>query len=128
MVRLFLTMLHKGERDMPPKQNPLKLNALQLKTLTLFQEMAKYPELSSAHPQGGTFIGNIPHPHGDHFHLGNKVVSSADATGFSNQAVWVALERKGMIRSSFPYALTLTDLGKAYETGMETKILHGTDH
>ncbi len=34
---------------MPPKKNPLKLNPLQLKTLALFQEMARNPELSSQH-------------------------------------------------------------------------------
>lgn len=114
--------------DMPAKTNPLKLNPLQAKTLVLFQEMARHPELSGPDPRGGVFLGQIPHPHGNHFHIGSKVVSSADATGFTNRSVWVALERKGLIRSAFPYALTLTDEGLAYDTGLDATVLHETDH
>jgi len=114
---------------MPPKFNPLKLNPLQLRTLALFQELARYPELSTRNAETGeTFLSQIPHPHGDHFHIGRKVVASRDATGLSNQAVWVALERKGMIRGSFPGALVLTKEGLVYETGVAQQILHGSDH
>ncbi|HXP96960.1 MAG TPA: hypothetical protein VN809_09635 [Telmatospirillum sp.] len=114
---------------MPPKSNPLKLNPLQLKTLTLLQELARHPELGTRNPEtGDVLLSQIPHPHGDHFHIGAKVVAGQDATGLHNQAVWVALERKGLVRSAFPYALHLTPEGQAYDTGLAERILHGGDH
>ncbi|MBI5163571.1 MAG: hypothetical protein HY985_06685 [Magnetospirillum sp.] len=113
---------------MPPKINPLKLNPLQAKTLVLFQELARAPETSTRLDGGEVLLSSLPHPHGDHFHLGRRVVMSKDATGLSNQAVWVALERKGLIRSSFPMALTVTAAGLAYDTGIADSILHGSDH
>lgn len=114
---------------MPPKQNPLKLNPLQLKTLTLLQELARSPETSSPVPgSGDIFISSLPHPHGDHFHLGRRVVMSRDATGLANPAVWAALERKGLIKGAFPAAVTLTRDGQEYDTGMRDEILHGSDH
>lgn len=114
---------------MPPKRNPLKLNPLQLRTLTLLQEMARYPELATPVPDSGeVFLSRIPHPHGNHFHIGHKVVTADDATGLHNEAVWVALERKGLVKASFPYALTLTRDGLAYDTGLASQILHGSDH
>ena len=114
---------------MPPKKNPLNLNPLQLKTLTLFQELARYPELATVHPETGeAFVSQIPHPHGDHFHIGRKTVASRDATGLSNQSAWLALERKGLIRSSFPNAVVLTKDGLDYDTGIGHQILHGSDH
>ena len=114
---------------MPTKKNPLNLNALQLKTLTLFQELARYPELATQNADSGEiFISQIPHPHGNHFHIGRKTVASSDATGLSNQAAWVALERKGLIRSGFPDTVILTKDGLAYETDIADQILHGSDH
>jgi hypothetical protein len=114
---------------MPPKHNPLKLNPLQLKTLALFQELARHPELATRNDETGeVFLSQIPHPHGDHFHVGRKVVASRDATGLTNQAVWVALERKGMVRGSFPSAVFLTRDGLTYQTGIADQILHGSDH
>jgi hypothetical protein len=114
---------------MPPKKNPLKLNPLQLKTLTLLQELARHPELSTPIPETGeVLLSQIPHPHGDHFHIGSKVVAGQDATGLHNPAVWIALERKGLARSSHPYALHLTRAGQDYDTGLAGQILHGTDH
>jgi hypothetical protein len=114
---------------MPPKKNPLNLNALQLKTLTLMQELARYPELSTTDAATGeVFLSQLPRAHGDHFHVGRRVVMSKDATGLTNQAVWVALERKGLIRSAFPMAVTLTAAGLEYATGMRDAILHGSDH
>lgn len=113
----------------PAQRNPLKLNPLQLRTLALLQEMARYPELATPVAETGeALLAQIPHPHGDHFHIGRKVVAARDATGLHNQAVWVALERKGLIKSSFPYALTLTKDGLAYDTGVAEQILHGSDH
>lgn len=111
------------------KRNPLKLNPLQLRTLTLLQEMAKYPEMSTRNEDSGdVFISNIPKPHGDHFHVGRRVVLAQDATGLSNQSVWVALERKGLAKATFPYAISLTPAGQTYDTGLADVILHGSDH
>src|ERR1700722_6292619 len=87
-------------KSMPPKRNPLNLNPLQLKTLTLLQALATLPEhVAGRDPDGSVAVASIPMPHGDHFHLGDAVVSRQDATGLANQAVWTALERKGLIRS-----------------------------
>jgi hypothetical protein len=114
---------------MPPKTNPLKLNPLQLKTLTLLQELARHPELATPVPETGeVLLSQIPHPHGDHFHIGAKVVAARDATGLHNPAVWAALERKGLAKGSFPYALRLTAEGQTYHTGLAEQILHGSSH
>jgi hypothetical protein len=114
---------------MPLKKNPLKLNPLQLKTLTLLQELARHPELSTQDQETGEILlTQIPHPHGNHFHIGAKVVAASDATGLHNPAVWSALERKGLAKGSFPYALRLTPEGQTYDTSLTDQILHGTDH
>ena len=114
---------------MAPKNNPLRLNKLQLKTLCLLQELARHPETSSpAEDTGEVMISNLPNPHGDHFHIGPRVAMAKDATGLRNQAVWVALERKGLARSSFPFAITLTVEGIEYDTGQRGAILYGVDH
>ncbi len=100
-----------------------------LKTLCLLQELARHPESSSPiDDTGEVMISNIPSPHGNHFHIGERVVMARDATGLRNAAVWVALERKGLARSSFPFAITLTADGLAYETGLGNAILIGGDH
>ncbi|MDA1101009.1 MAG: hypothetical protein O2967_18735 [Proteobacteria bacterium] len=113
---------------MPPKQNPLRLNKLQLKTLTLFQELARSPETSSAREDGSFLIASIPQPHGNHFHLGTGVVMAADASGLQNQSVWRALERKALIESGFPRVLVLTPAGKDYDTGLREQLLHIAEH
>ena len=113
---------------MPAKKNPLNLNSLQLKTLTLLQELAR----SSAHaerlPDGTVRVSQLPYPHGDHFHVGAAIVMARDANGLSNPAVWVALERKGLIKSKFPDAGVLTEAGLAYDTGLADTILHRGGH
>lgn len=111
------------------KKNPSNLNALQLKTLTLLQEIARYPELSTRDESTGeVFITNLPRPHGDHFHIGVRVVLTRDASGLGNPSVWAALERKGLMRGSFPAVITLTAAGLGYDTGLRDAILHGSDH
>ena len=111
-----------------PKPNPLKLNPLQLKTLVLFQELARHPATSTPLPGGEAFLSALPQPHGDHFHVGARVALSKDASGLANPSVWAALERKGLIRGSFPMAVTLTAAGLAYHTGIAEQVLHGSDH
>lgn len=111
------------------KRNPLKLNPLQLKTLCLLQELARDPETHQIDPTcGEVILSTFPNPHGDHFHLGPYVVAARDASGLRNEAVWVALERKGLARATFPAAIILTAEGLAYDTGQRGAILHGSDH
>src|SRR5215475_7998188 len=113
---------------MPPKRNPLNLNALQLKTLTLLQELARLTDYSRPGEEPGSVIVRPPDPHGDHFHLGEAVVAARDATGLRNPAVWVALERRGLIRSMYPHGAVVPPLGLDYETGLHEAILHKSDH
>ena len=113
---------------MPPKVNPLKLNPLQAKTLVLFQALARSPETSSRLDSGEVLLSSLPRPHGNHFHVGHQVVASADASGLENPNVWAVLERKGLIRGTFPLVLKLTVAGLEYDTGLADKILHGSDH
>jgi hypothetical protein len=113
---------------MPPRHNPLGLNALQLKTLTLLQQLARLPDYSKPGDDSGTvMLTRLPYPHGDHFHIGEAVVASRDATGLRNPSVWAALERKGLVRSTPPTAV-LTALGCDYDTGLRETILHVADH
>lgn len=112
---------------MPPKRNPLGLNALQLKTLTLLQELARMAGKSGSTEESGIAVRS-PDPHGDHFHLGDAVVATRDASGLRNPAVWVALERKGLIRSMYPHGAVVTPLGLDYETGLRESILHKGGH
>jgi hypothetical protein len=113
---------------MPPKRNPLTLNPLQLKTLALLQALAQLPDHARAAGDGSILVSGLPQPHGDHFHLGDAVVATRDASGLANPAAWVALERKGLIKSQFPHAALLTAAGLAYDTGIADAILHRTDH
>lgn len=114
---------------MAAKKNPLGLNNLQLKTLTLLQELARAPETSTKDPNtGDVLLSLIPNPHGDHFHIGRKVASARDATGLHNPAVWTALARRGLAHSGYPVAITLTAAGVAYDTGLRDRILFGADH
>jgi hypothetical protein len=114
---------------MPPKRNPLNLNPLQLKTLTLLQELARIAgEPAAGDEEGGLAVTQLPDPHGDHFHLGEAIVAARDATGLRNPSVWAALERKGLIRPKLPQAVVLTPLGQQYDTGLRDTILHRAEH
>lgn len=115
---------------MPPKANPLKLNKLQLKTLTILQELADDPGITEHdESSGGTRIHAIPAPHGNHFHVGARIVMTSDATGLNNEGVWLALVRKGLAAAGvFPFSIVVTPAGLAYETGLHDRILHGSDH
>ncbi len=113
---------------MAPKNNPLRLNMLQLKTLTLLQELARHPEAGARQDDGGFRVNRLPQAHGDHFHIGQVTVRGADATGLTNEMVWKALERKALVQSEFPDAITITPVGISYDTGLGAKMLHGSAH
>ena len=109
------------------RQNPSKLNSLQLRTLTLLQALAKLTDCAAQGPgPGEVTVERFPQAHGDHVHLGNAVVSAKDMTGLYNDKVWHALERKGLARSDWPHRITLTADGVAYDTGQT--ILRGSPH
>ncbi len=106
----------------------IKLNKLQNRTLALFQVLARHEGSASIDPQTGeATITHMPRPHGDHVHVGKFVVSGRDASGFANQAVWVALERKGLAKSNFPMSITLTREGLEFDTGYGN-VLSKSDH
>ena len=114
---------------MTTKRNPLKLNKLQLKTLTILQQMAR----SNDHAQPGDepdsiMVSNFPPPHGDHYHIGDAVVLGRDATGLANPAVFTALERKGLIHSLFPMGAVLNPAALSYDTGLADSLLHRGHH
>ena len=113
---------------MPPKINPSKLNPLQLRTLVLLQAIAQIPGAYSPTPEGDTAITQFPHAHGDHFHLGDATVMARDATGLENENVWNALNRKGLIKATWPDQIALTPEGVAYDTGIADEILHKGAH
>lgn len=113
---------------MPLKTNPLKLNKLQLKTLTLLQGLARVDEASEPGENGEVAIVAFPHAHGDHFHIGDVVVATRDTTGLANEAVWHALERKGLARAVWPEKIILTKEGMDYETGLVDEIFHMGHH
>ena len=113
---------------MPTKRNPLNLNALQLRTLTLLQELARLPDHSRPGDEpGSVVIAGLPVAHGDHFHIGQAVVASHNATGLRNPAVWRALERKGLVHY-LPDCVVLTPLGIGYDTGLRKAILSVEGH
>jgi hypothetical protein len=114
---------------MPAKKNPLNLNPLQLRTLTLLQALAQLPNHSRPGEEPGTIaVSGMPRPHGDHFHLGDAIVMSRDATGLANPSVFAVLQRKGLIGSLSPNTAVLTPLGLAYDTGLADAILHRAGH
>ena len=51
-----------------------------------------------------------------------------DADGARNETVWRALEHKGLARSHFPLAISLTSEGLSYETNLREEILIGAEH
>ncbi len=114
---------------MPPKKNPLKLNKLQLRTLTLAQLLAQDPNYAQREETtGAVTLLQIPHAHGDHLHIGRFTVSKREASGLRNPAVWSALARKGLVRIDGPIAITLTAEGVSYDTGFGDRFLVPSDH
>jgi hypothetical protein len=114
---------------MAPKSKPMKLNALQSKTLVLLQLLAK-DEDSSARVDGSKDIRitRLPHAHGSHMHVGAFVVAAKDASGLNNKSVWVALARKGLVGENWADEIILTPEGQAFSTGLEDKFVAPSDH
>lgn len=111
---------------MPPRTNPLKLNKLQLRTLALLQVLAE--DSGAPDPDSGdVVVTQLPQLHGDHVHVGPFTVSSRDASGFTNPAVWVALARKGLARHD-GLSTILTAEGAAYDTGLADRLTVPSDH
>ena len=114
---------------MVPKRNPLKLNKLQLRTLTLVQVLAKDERTAEIDPETGEVtINHMPHAHGNHVHIGAFSVSAKDASGLSNPAVWTALSRKGLAKTGLGTAVTLTVPGLNYDTGLSEQFVTESDH
>lgn len=114
---------------MAPRKNPLKLNKLQLRTLTLAQVIARDPQSAVADEATGEVrLMRLPHAHGDHVHVGEFVVAARDASGFSNPAVWVALGRKGLAKGDLASGIVITAEGLAYDTGLGEHFLSESDH
>ncbi|MBT6443020.1 MAG: hypothetical protein HOK61_11390 [Alphaproteobacteria bacterium] len=114
---------------MPPKKNPLNLNKLQLRTLFLAQLLADDPNFARRdEATGGATLLQVPHAHGNHFHIGQFTVSTREASGLSNPAVWTALGRKGLAYVEGPIGIALTAEGVAYDTGFGAQALATSDH
>ncbi len=77
---------------------------------------------------GAVTLLRIPHAHGDHLHIGQFTVSTWEASGLSNPAVWSALARKGLARIEGPIAIALTAEGVSYDTGLGDRFAAPTDH
>lgn len=111
------------------RANPLKLNGLQLKTLAILQHLARTPGAAEpADAEGRVALRYLPDPHGDHFHVGDAVVASRDATGLTNAAVYGALARRNLVLQGPGGGPVLTPDGLAYPTGVEREVLHRADH
>lgn len=114
---------------MPAPANPLKLNPLQLRTLAILQALAAEPAFADPPDGEGTVrIRALPHAHGDHFHIGDRVVLAKDATGLANPNVYNVLARKGLILAGPAGEPVLTAAGLAYETGVAAAVLHAGGH
>ena len=102
---------------MAPKRNRKKLNKLQLKTLEILQSFAEDDIARPGKNDGEIRLSQIPHPHGDHFHVANGIVITKDAPGLCNRGVWAAFARKGLMRTGgLPFTTTLTAEGLDYDT------------
>ena len=113
----------------PIRANPSRLNGLQLKTLAILQALARERAFANPpDPDGSVLIHTLPYAHGDHFHIGRRVVSTRDATGLVNPNVMSALVRKGLLLAGPAGMPILTAAGLGYETGITAQVLHGADH
>ncbi|MEX1036087.1 MAG: hypothetical protein WDZ54_09030 [Sneathiella sp.] len=111
------------------EEKRIKLNALQSKTLTLLQILARDPDSSSPEGDNGDVrITRLPRAHGNHVHVGEYVVASRDASGLNNKSVWAALCRKGLVGDNWEDEIILTAKGLSHSTGLEKKFVSASDH
>jgi hypothetical protein len=114
---------------MSTRPNPLKLNPLQCRTLAILQQLARTPSLAEPPTEDGAIpLRGLPHAHGNHFHVGDAVISARDASGLGNPAVFGALLRKGLVRAGDNGLPLVTVEGLAYDTGVAGEVLHRADH
>ena len=114
---------------MPARPNPLRLNPLQLKTLTVMQALAQERDFAEPPGEDGSVrIHSLPQPHGNHVHLGRALVALRDLAGLGNPSVLNALARKGLLKGGPQGAYTLTGAGLDYDTRIAHQILPGGDH
>ncbi len=107
----------------------MKLNNLQRRTLALLQQLARHPDVAEVDAEtGNATILQLPHPHGDHVHIGDQVVPSRFASGLSNANVWEALARKGLVGNAYPFELVITAKGLAFDTGIDSLMTADADH
>ncbi len=107
----------------------MKLNALQLKTLSILQALARSSDhADAADPEGRVRIRSLPHAHGNHLHVGDALIAARDASGLTNPAVYGALARKGLVVAGPEGEPMLTPEGLAYDTGIADTVLHTADH
>lgn len=112
-----------------PKAKKIKLNPLQSKTLVLLQILARDADSSAPVSESDDIrITRLPHAHGNHMHVGAYTVSSKDASGLTNEAVWVALSRKGLVRENWQEEMVITAQGLAFSTGLANKFINASDH
>jgi hypothetical protein len=71
---------------------------------------------------------NLPHGRGNHVRSGKFTISSKEANGFSNAAVWAILERKGLAKAAGPMGISLTADALEYNTGIDEKFMIPSDH
>ena len=97
--------------------------------MALTQLLARDPEFAHRdEASGDTVLLRMPHAHGAHLHIGQFAVSTREASGFSNRAVWTALARKGLARADGPVGITLTAEGMSYDTGLGERFLTPLDY
>ena len=113
----------------PPRANPSRLNALQLKTLAILQALARERAFASPpDPDGTVLIHTLPYAQADHLQIGRAVVLARDASGLANPNVMNALVRKGLLLAGPAGMPILTGAGLGYDTGIAARVLHGADH
>ena len=70
----------------------------------------------------------LPSPYREPLHIARDVGSARNACGLSNDAVWTALERKGLLHRVNSLTATLTKDEFDYNTGLAGKFWTRSDH
>ena len=106
-----------------PGQNLEKeLRAAGQEVRFVFTDVAREESVQALIQRAVEFYGRI-----DGIHCNAGVWAAGTVTDF-NEAVWNALARKGLARSAWPNAITLTAAGLGYDTGLAETIFHSSGH